>query len=238
MPEEETSPSPRSITDLQPKMRLQGTVKQTHLYGAVLDIGLKQDGVVHISQLSPQRVNRVSDIVKPGDSVTVWVTKVDPETGHIGLTMIEPPRVESRDLAVGQIHTGVVTRLEPYGAFVDIGTKRAGLLHVREMSTDYVRHPSEQVQIGEQVQVRILKLDRQRQRIDLTMMGIEEEVEAEEDVEEEEPAATAMEIALELARTQPQKPDRRHGHDKRQHADLSEQEDILARTLRQHSKQQ
>lgn len=236
MAEEETThlPQPRSITDLRPKMRLQGTVKQTHLYGAVLDIGLKHDGVVHISQLSPRRVNRVTDVVRPGDSVTVWVTKVDSEKGRIGLTMVEPSRLEWRDLAERQIHTGTVTRLESYGAFVDIGIKRPGLLHVREMSTGYVRHPSELVRIGEEIEVRILKLDQQKRRIDLTMMGIEE-VEAEDDSgEEEEPAATAMEIALQRARTQPQKPGRRH--EKRQPADLSEREDILARTLEQHSK--
>lgn len=236
MAEEETThlPQPRSITDLRPKMRLQGTVKQTHLYGAVLDIGLKHDGVVHISQLSPRRVNRVTDVVRPGDSVTVWVTKVDSEKGRIGLTMVEPSRVEWRDLAERQIHTGTVTRLESYGAFVDIGIKRPGLLHVREMSTGYVRHPSELVRIGEEIEVRILKLDQQKRRIDLTMMGIEE-VEAEDDSgEEEEPAATAMEIALQRARTQPQKPGRRH--EKHQPADLSEREDILARTLEQHSK--
>lgn len=236
MAEEETThlPQPHSITDLRPKMRLQGTVKQTHLYGAVLDIGLKHDGVVHISQLSPRRVNRVTDVVRPGDSVTVWVTKVDSEKGRIGLTMVEPSRVEWRDLAERQIHTGTVTRLESYGAFVDIGIKRPGLLHVREMSTGYLRHPSELVRIGEEIEVRILKLDQQKRRIDLTMMGIEE-VEAEDDSgEEEEPAATAMEIALQRARTQPQKPGRRH--EKHQPADLSEREDILARTLEQHSK--
>jgi ribosomal protein S1 len=157
-------PQPHSITDLQPKMRLQGTVKQTQLYGAVLDIGLEYDGVVHISQLAPERVNRVTDVVKPGDNVTVWVTKVNPEKRYIGLTMIEPPRVDWHDLAENQVHTGTVIRLESYGAFVDVGAKRPGLLHVREMASGYVRHPSELVKINEEVQVRILKLDRRKRR--------------------------------------------------------------------------
>ncbi|MBL7065924.1 MAG: S1 RNA-binding domain-containing protein [Anaerolineae bacterium] len=225
-------PQPRSISDLQPKMCLQGTVKQTQLYGAVLDIGLECDGVVHISQLAPERVNRVTDVVKPGDNVTVWVTKVNPEKKYIGLTMVEPPRVNWHDLAEGQVHTGTVMRLESYGAFVDIGTKRPGLLHVREMASGYVRHPSELVQINEEVQVRILKLDRRKRRIDLTMMGIEPET---EDEPEEESTQTSMEIALQRARTQRQRqPERRHN--KRQPANLSEREDILARTLKQHSK--
>jgi len=228
------SPQPRSITDLRPKMCLQGTIRQTQLYGALVDIGLEYDGMVHISQLAPERINRVTDVVQPGDNVTVWVTKVDPEKRRIGLTMIEPPKVDWHDLAEGQVHTGTVTRLEPYGAFVDIGAERAGLLHVREMSTGYVRHPSELVRIGEEVEVRILKLDRRKRRIDLTMMGIEPEI---EDEPEEEHAETAMEIALQHARTRPrqQKPERRY--EKHPLANLSEQEDILARTLKQHSKQ-
>ncbi len=236
MAEETTqqSPQPCSITDLRPKMCLQGTVRQTQLYGALVDIGLEYDGMVHISQLAPEHTNRVTDVVQPGDNVTVWVTKVDSEKGRIGLTMVEPPRVDWHDLTEGQVHTGTVTRLEPYGAFVDIGAERAGLLHVREMSTGYVRHPSELMRIGEEVEVRILKLDRQKRRIDLTMMGIELET---EDEPEEEHTETAMEIALQHARTGPRqrKPERRH--EKRPPADLSEREDILARTLKQHPRQ-
>jgi small subunit ribosomal protein S1 len=230
--------SVHSIADLRPKMRLRGTVRDTQLYGAVIDIGLEYDGVVHISQLSPDRVNRVSDIVQPGDSVIVWVTKVSPEQGRIGLTMIEPPKVDWPELAAGQVYTGSITRIESYGAFVDIGAERAGLLHIREMSSGYVRHPSELVELGDEVQVRVLKVDRRKRRIDLTMMGIQDEIE-EAVEEEEEPAQTAMEIALQRAQTQQQEDqedERRHGKRDRR-PDLSEREDILARTLRQHSKQ-
>ncbi|MFQ6099670.1 MAG: S1 RNA-binding domain-containing protein [Anaerolineae bacterium] len=221
-----------SITDLQPKMRLRGTVKETHMYGAVVDIGLERDGVIHISQLSPTQVNRVTDVVQPGDSVTVWVTKVDPARGQIGLTMIEPPKLDWHQLAEGQVHTGTVTRLESYGAFVDIGAERPGLLHVREMSVSYVRHPSELMRIGEEIEVRILKVDRRKRRIDLTMLGLGDTL--PEDEPEEEPAKTTMEIALQRAQTQQpqQQEERRH---KRQSPDLSEREGILTRTLAQHS---
>lgn len=225
---------PRSIHDLQPKMCLQGTVKQTQLYGVVVDIGLEYAGVVHISQLSSERVNRVTDVVQPGDNVTVWVTKVNPEKGRITLTMVEPPPLDWQELAEGQIHTGTVTRIESYGAFVDIGAERPGLLHVREMSTDYVRHPSELVQIGKEVEVRILRFDRRKRRIDLTMMGIEGDWgELDEPEEEGEPAKTAMEIALQRAQSQQQEHEQRHK--KQALPDLSEREDILARTIKQHS---
>jgi len=227
--EEYTQTQPRTVAELQPKMCLQGRVKETQLYGAVVDLGLEYDGVVHISQLAPQRINRVSDVVHPGDVVTVWVTKVNPEKGRIGLTMVEPPQVDWHELAEGQVHTGTVTRLERYGAFVDIGAERAGLLHVREMSSGYVRDPSELVKVGEQVEVRVLRLDRDKRRIDLTMMGIGDEM--EDEPEDEEPAKTAMEVALHRARAQQR--ERGHRHEKRR-PDLSEQEDILNRTLKQH----
>jgi small subunit ribosomal protein S1 len=231
---EATQDQPQSIADLQPKTRLQGVVKETQLYGAVVDVGLEHDGVVHISQLSPERVNRVSDVVQPGDSVTVWVTRVDAEKGHIALTMIEPPKVDWKELVEDLTYTGIVTRLESYGAFVDIGAERPGLLHVREMSDDYVRHPSQLVQIGQEIEVRVLKVDRRKKRIDLTMKGTEGEPELElEEEEAEEPAKTAMEIALELAQSGEQEPTRRHK--KRSPLDLSEREDILARTLEKHS---
>jgi small subunit ribosomal protein S1 len=228
---ESTQSQPQSITDLKPKMRLRGIVKETQLYGALVDIGLEYDGMVHISQLAPTRTNRVTDVVQPGDEVTVWITRVDAEKNRIALTMVEPAEKEWNDLAVGQIHTGVVTRLENYGAFVDIGAERPGLLHVREMATGYVRHPSEVAKVGDEIEVRILEIDKRKKRIDLTLMGIDE---VEEDVDnEEEPMMTAMEIALQRAQTQPQKPEK---HDEKpSRPDLSEREDILARTLKMHS---
>ena len=231
MTEELLQTEPSVITELEPKMRLQGVVKETQLYGAVVDIGLDYDGVVHISQLAPKRVNRVTDVVQPGDEVTVWVTKVNSEKGRIGLTMVEPPRVDWREIAEGQVHTGTVTRIERYGAFVDIGAERPGLLHIREMSAGYVRHPSELVRVGDQIDVRILKLDRQRRRIDLTTMGIADEIEDNE--AEDEPFKTAMEIALQRARAERRTQGQRH--EKRRSPELTEREDILARTLKQHS---
>jgi ribosomal protein S1 len=234
---EEMAPasSPLAIADLEPKMRLEGTVVRVGLHGAVVDIGVERPGLVHISQLAPTRVNRVKDVVQEGDTVTVWVSDADPAAGRVVLTMVEPPDVEWRELGEGQIRNGVVTRLEPYGAFVDLGAERPGLVHVREMSSGYVRHPSEVVSIGDEVAVRIINYDRRRKRIDLSMLGVEmaEFEEAELD-EGEEPQWTAMELAMERARTEGPVSSSRSG--RRRGLDLSEREDILERTLRRHSK--
>jgi small subunit ribosomal protein S1 len=225
---------PQSITELEPKMRLRGIVTETQLYGALVDIGVECDGMVHISQLAPTRTNRVSDVVQPGDEVTVWVTKVDAEKGRIGLSMVEPPDKTWGDLEQGQLHTGTVTRVENYGVFVDIGAERPGLLHVREMASGYVGHPSDIAKVGDEIEVRILKLDKRKKRIDLTLMGIN--VLEEDDDEEQEPMLTTMEIALQRAQMQ-QAPEQDRQEETHARPDLSEREDILTRTLRMHHSQ-
>lgn len=231
METETTQTQPRSITELEPKMCLRGIIKETQLYGAVVDIGVEHDGMVHISQLAPTRVNRVTDIVQPGDNVIVWITSIDAEKGRIGLTMVKPADVDWNELAEGKTYTGIVTRLEEYGAFVDIGAERPGLLHVRDMAAGYVRHPSEIMKVGDELEVRILKADRRKRRIDLTLSDAEEE-----DMEEpEEPTMTAMEIALQRAQSHTKKKAQMRRPRKATTPDLSEREDILARTLREHS---
>jgi small subunit ribosomal protein S1 len=236
MTKEPTQNQPQSITNLEPKMRLEGVVKEVQLYGAIVDIGLEYDGLVHISQIAPKRINRVSDVVHAGDQVTVWVTKVNPENGRIGLTMVEPPDVEWGELQEGQNYTGTVTRLERYGAFVDIGAERAGLLHVREMSSGYVRDPSELLQIGDEVDVRVLKIDRRRRRIDLTKVDVMEIM--EDELENQPPTKTTMEFALERARAEARQEEKHRRRGKPVSPDLSERESILASTLERHAKQQ
>jgi len=230
---------PIPIADLEPKTRLEGTVKETRLHGAVIDIGLEYDGLLHISQLSPNdNIKRVTDVIKTGDKVTVWVAKVHPNQKRISLTMVEPPDVTWNEMTEGQTCTGVVTRIESYGAFIDIGAERPGLLHVREMSSGYVGHPSEMVSMGEEVDVRILKVDRRKRRIDLTMMGLEAEVEEEPEIEEfseDEVPQTSMELALQRAYAADQEQESKSRSEKKRQADFSERQDIMARTLDQHS---
>ncbi|HRE27625.1 MAG TPA: S1 RNA-binding domain-containing protein, partial [Anaerolineales bacterium] len=82
--------APSRLEDLKPKMALTGTVKKIELFGAFVDVGVGRDGLVHISALKPERVNNVADVVKEGDTVTVWVKKVDAEQGRLDLTMVQP----------------------------------------------------------------------------------------------------------------------------------------------------
>ncbi|MGD8997203.1 MAG: S1 RNA-binding domain-containing protein [Anaerolineae bacterium] len=241
---EQASDRPLSIDDLSLKMRLEGRVESIGLHGAIVDIGLEYKGLLHVSQLSPEDdVDVVTEALAVGDDVTVWVTDLQPDQKRVSLTMVEPADVMWNELREGQIYPGRVTRIEQYGAFVDLGAERPGLLHVREMSSGYVDHPSELVKVGDEIDVRILRVDRKRRRIDLTRQGMEEEIVEEPEPEmagdeQEETPQTAMEIAMERARADRQ----RHGEDespqsKKPKAASNEREDILERTLRQHSQE-
>jgi small subunit ribosomal protein S1 len=225
---------PTDITGLRPRMRLTGTVSKVALSGAFVDIGLSQDGWVHISQLSKDPIKRVTEVVEPGDEITVWVRKVDRRKGRISLTMIEPPERVFSDLKPGLIVKGKVTRLAPFGAFVDVGVGRDGLVHISELATGYVDDPSEIVSVGEEVEVKVLSVDRRRRQIELGMKEIPLDI---DDHEEDEPLPTIMELAIKQALDQQESEedtgDRKTKRGQKK-APRSEQNDIIARTLRSH----
>ncbi|NPV66803.1 MAG: S1 RNA-binding domain-containing protein [Anaerolineae bacterium] len=230
---------PTSINDLKPKMALTGVVKKVELFGAFVDVGVGQDGLLHISQLSSERVRNVTDVVQEGQEVNVWVMNVDREKGRFSLTMLPPANLSWDEIKPGAVLTGKVERVERFGAFVNIGAERLGRIHVSELSSDYVRNPEDVVKVGDEVTVKVLKVDPQKRQIDLSIKALEtptanvvEEVEAEN-----EHIPTAMELALrramqgtdlesELAR-------QRNKKRKKSAAVSKQQEDILARTLQQ-----
>jgi len=230
---------PTSINDLKPKMALTGIVKKVELFGAFVDVGVGQDGLLHISQLSSERVRNVEDVVKEGQEVNVWVMGVDREKGRFNLTMVPPADLSWNEIKPGAILTGKVVRVERFGAFVDLGAERPGRIHVSELSADYVRNPEDVVKVGDEVSVKVLKVDPQKRQIDLSIKALE--APAAVDVVEDEPASehvpTTMELALrramegtvlesELARQRDRKRKKGAGINK-------QQEEILARTLQQ-----
>ncbi len=164
--------APTSFADLKPKMQLAGTVKRLELYGAFIELGPGLTGLIHVSKLGGEQVNRVSDVLKEGDQITVWVEKVDPERQQVMLTMVPPLAVDWTDLQTDRPYTGKVTRLETFGAFVNIGAEREGLVHISELSHDYVKHPSEVVKVGDEVEVKVLGFNRRKRRIDLSMKAL------------------------------------------------------------------
>jgi transcriptional accessory protein Tex/SPT6 len=224
---------PTDIKELKPRMRLRGKVTKAALSGAFVDIGLSQEGWVHISQLSKDPVNRVTEVVKPGDEVTVWVKRVDRRRGRINLTMIEPPERVFSDLKPGMIIKGKVMRLAPFGAFVDVGVGRDGLVHISELAPGYVEDPSEIVSVGEEVEVKVLSVDRGRHQIELGMKEIPLDI----DDEEEALLPTIMELAIKEAFDRQEDEGDIKGKKTKEgekKAPRSEQNDIISRTLRSH----
>ncbi len=185
--------------DLQPGMRIEGKVVRLERFGAFVDLGAQTDGLVHVSEMGTGRVAKPSDVVSEGDVITVWIKEVDRKSRRISLTMIEPPDVDIRALKPDTLLSGTVVRLESFGAFVDVGAGRDGMIHVTEMGRGYVGSPSEIVSVGDEVQVRVLEVDPRRGRISLSMKDLPAD---EYIVDEEEEIPSSMELALRSAMEQ------------------------------------
>jgi ribosomal protein S1 len=217
--------------DLQRGLKLQGKIVKVEDFGVFVNIGAPKDGLVPVSAMAKTRVDKPSDLVKDGDEVTVWVTKASKKENRIGLSLVEPPAVDWSDIKVGQSFTGKVTRVENFGAFIDIGAEREGMVHVSEMETGYVARPSDVVKVGQEVEVRVIELNPKKRQIKLTMKMDLDEIE-EATAEPEEAVLTPMQLAFQAARQQNQpaaattKPKAAVTRD--------EQEDIFARTIQQH----
>lgn len=216
------------LSELKADDAVQGTVSKITVAGAFLGVGAEVEGFVHISRLSP-RSKRVEDVLTVGQELELWVIKVDPAAQRLELTMVRPVLLKWGKIKPGMKTSGNVTRLEKFGAFVDIGAERDGLVHISEMSDGYVRDPAEVAKVGDEVEVAVLDVDRGKKQIRLSMNVIpEEEI---EDDEEEEELPTAMEVALrgamEISSDDPHAAEQNQPDDKRREV----QEDLLARTL-------
>lgn len=241
-----------SIHNLQIGQRLTGKVKNIAEFGAFVDIGIAQDGLVHISELAKQKVEKVTDVVSQGQEVEVWVKKVDTKRGRISLTMIKPIAMKLRDIAEDVELEGTVTRLEPYGAFIDIGTDRDGLVHISQITYDYIKHPEDVLAVGQKVNVKVLKVNRKKRQVDLSIKALlpppppPEEVKRVEEVKapsrqqeaaqqeaafEEEPIPTAMAVAY--AALHGEVPFGKSGksNPKQKSKRRGDMDDIVARTL-------
>jgi predicted RNA-binding protein with RPS1 domain len=229
----------QKLSELEIDQKLEGKVTRTELYGAFVDIGAEKEGLVHISMLKKGNVKRVEDVVEKGADVEVWVHRVDPEAGRLELTMVQPVALKWKDIKPGMTLPGKVVRLESFGAFVDVGAERPGLVHISELSNDYVKNTGDVVSVGDQVEVRVLDVDRKKRQIRLSMKTDEEAIEQFEDEEPEEELPTAMELALRQAMEQSGKGTAAHENgDQGLKAHRNEQEDILSRTLQHRVKTQ
>lgn len=247
-----TTPDIAAVT-LEPKAKLSGKVLKTTLAGALVDVGQTIPGVIHISQLSTEPINKVEDVVKEGQTIEVWVRRVKKD--RIELTMVQPLALEWKEIEPDMIVKGKVVRLETYGAFVDIGAERPGMVHVSELAHGYVKTPGEIVKEGDEVEAKVLDVNRKKKQIKLSMKALEPEVEEfkpakkepkktggkrgtkpnpMEGFEQEEPKEaelTVMQIAWQEA-VNKSNADRAYKVKRSKPSTSDEQEEILNRTLK------
>ena len=235
---EETTPtthSPLSLGDVEPKMQIEGVVKQIQLAGAIVDVGLEEcDALLHISQIRRRRVNNVRDALEEGQNVSVWVRNVDKENARLDVTMIKPAELDWNEIAVGQTYNGKVVRIEKFGVFVDIGAERPGLVHISELSHDYVKTPGDVVSKSEVVEVKVIGVNRQKNQIDLSMKATTATPMAQIAASEpEEDMPTAMAVALQRALAETEE-DESSASRRASGRRTEEQDDIIKRVLDRH----
>jgi ribosomal protein S1 len=225
--------APSKVEDLKVGMGLKGTVKRLELYGAFVDIGVGQDALLHISQLG-KKVQKLDEHFKPGDQIDVYVLKID-DAGRVALSAEKPPERTWNEIKEGETYPGTVVRIEKFGVFVDIGAERPGMVHVSELAEGFVKDPVDVVSAGQEVQVRVLKVNRKKRQIDLSMKTQSEAEAYDYADDEDESMMTAMEIAFRRAQQAAgDKREIRAAREAKRERRRNQQDDIIARTLRHH----
>ncbi|MDP9325780.1 MAG: 30S ribosomal protein S1 [Candidatus Dormibacteraeota bacterium] len=156
---------------------VKGRVSGLTTYGAFVNLG-GADGLIHISELSWDRVNSVNEVLSVGDEVEVKVIKLDHELSRISLSlrqMSEDPweTIEQR-FPSGSIVKGEVTKTKKYGAFLQLDDGIEGLLHISELTWEHVEKTEDVVSPGDQLEVQVLNADRVRRRISLSLKQLQE----------------------------------------------------------------
>jgi small subunit ribosomal protein S1 len=171
---EETQKEQREefLENLKPGEVRTGTVSSVVNFGAFVDLG-GMDGLVHVSELSWKHVDHPGSVVQVGDEIEVQVLEVDLDRERISLslkaTQQDPWQEFASNHRVGELVYGRVTKLVPFGAFVQVGDGIEGLVHISEMSAHHVDLPEQVVTPGEELWVKIIDLDLQRRRISLSI---------------------------------------------------------------------
>lgn len=156
-----------------------GTVTKLMPYGAFVNIG-GVEGLVHNTDLSWTRIKHPSDVVKEGDKLQVTVISIDHEKGKIALrakdVAMDPWYLETANLEKGQIVKGKVVKMMSFGAFVSLSDNVEGLVHISQITEKRISKPEEALEIGQEVKVKIIQLDKTNKKIGLSMTEVEEEV--------------------------------------------------------------
>ncbi|PEO92091.1 30S ribosomal protein S1 [Bacillus pseudomycoides] len=181
-----------AISSLKEGDVVEGTVQRLTDFGAFVNVG-DVDGLVHISQISHDRVEQPSDVLTQGQSVKVKVLSVDADTQRISLSIkaAQPGPWEnvSTEVKAGDIREGIVKRIVTFGAFVEILPGVEGLVHVSQIANRHVKNPNEVLEMGQEVKVKVLEVHAAEKRISLSIKEAVEENNETEDYSQYEPTS-------------------------------------------------
>ena len=190
----------RVIEELEEGQVYTGRVTSLADFGAFVNI-MGADGLVHLSELSWDRIQHPKEVLEVGQEVKVKVINIDREKKRIGLSLRalsdDPWRARIEKYSVGQLVEGVITRLTKFGAFARLESDLEGLIHISEISETRIEHPKEVLKEGEVVALRIIRIDPEQHRIGLSLRKVDSAAFADKDfkilaqeidqLEEEEP---------------------------------------------------
>ncbi|MEB6547671.1 30S ribosomal protein S1 [Heyndrickxia sporothermodurans] len=167
----------QALKQIQAGQTLEGVVQRITDFGAFVDIG-GVDGLVHISQLSHEHVDKPSDVIEEGQTVKVKVLSVDHDNERISLSIKETqpgPWANIEEKAPkGTVFTGKVKRLVSFGAFVEVLPGVEGLVHISQISHKHINTPHEVLKEGQEVQVKVLDVNSEENRLSLSIKDLEE----------------------------------------------------------------
>lgn len=175
-----------SLEKIESGQIMEGTVQRITDFGAFVDIG-GIDGLVHVSQLAHEHVERPSDVVEVGKKVKVKVLSVDRDNERISLSIKETQPGPWADISEkapkGAVLSGTIKRLVSYGAFVEVFPGVEGLVHISQISHKHIATPHEVLKEGQTVQVKVLDVNEKDQRLSLSIKELEEKEEEVKDYE-------------------------------------------------------
>ena len=172
--EEQDKKAEETLSLLKEDLELEGTITRLTNFGAFVDIG-GIEGMVHVSEISHVRIGQPSEVLGLGQKVKVKVLKIDPAKGgrrKIALSMKaleQSPWEKGFPFKEGEVISGTISRLADFGAFVEVAPGVDGLVHLSEISYDRVHHPSRVLNEGDRVDVLVLKIDKLKRRISLSI---------------------------------------------------------------------
>ena len=176
-----------------------GRVTSLADFGAFVNIN-GADGLVHLSEISWDRIRHPSDVLKIGQEVEVEIISIDEEKRHIGLSIRrlqeDPWQEQIGELKVGQLVNATITRLTKFGAFAQITDDIEGLIHISEISDEHIAHPKEVLHEDDQVTLRIIKIEPDSHRIGLSLRRVESLAFADMDLKELEKELEDADITI------------------------------------------